>query len=285
MFPCWHPCTGYPWPLASRFVVLANPCTFCDTFACCCCGCCWGMVLVSGVCPSIPDPLPCWLGVPGTGGNPSLRLQPPFPVPRGNPSPRLQPPFPSPLSAIPGLGQPCTPWLTLPGSIPTTPLRAASRQLRYHAEGNLTFETSRPTWVSVQDVVLNTQKDRPRNQVNYSQSSATFTTQAQNNDMSLLMSLWFLLVCHALTQNDAESPVSIFLPTSQKRSKTHVVAKSLYIKTWFVCLNKFECLKNVETFQAPKHGSWCLPQICQQLRFWMPFRTLLSLSSLRDKTN
>ena len=41
----------------------------------------------------------------------------------------------SPLSAIPGLGQPCTPWF--PGSIPTTPLRAASRQLRYHAEGKL----------------------------------------------------------------------------------------------------------------------------------------------------
>ena len=39
----------------------------------------------------------------------------------------------------------------------------------------------------------------------------------------------------------------------QKRSKTHVVTKSLYIKTWFVCLNKFECLKNVETYQAPKH--------------------------------
>ena len=126
-----------PWPLASRFVVLANPCTFCNTFACCCCGCCWGMLLVSDVCPSIPDPLPCWLGVLGTGGNPSLRLQPPFPVPGDNPSPRLQPPLPSPLSAIPGLGQPCTPWLTLPGSIPTTLLRAASRQLRYHAEGDL----------------------------------------------------------------------------------------------------------------------------------------------------
>ena len=32
------------------------------------------------------------------------------------------------------------------------------------AEGYLTFETSRPTWVSVQDVVLNTLKDRPRTQ-------------------------------------------------------------------------------------------------------------------------
>ena len=37
------------------------------------------------------------------------------------------------------------------------------------------FETS--TWVSVQDVVLKTLKDRPRNQVNRSQGPATFTTQ------------------------------------------------------------------------------------------------------------
>ena len=139
-FPCWHPCTGPTWPPASRFVVLANPCTFCDTFACCCCGCCWGMLLTSGVCPSIPDPLPCWLGVLGTGGNPSPRLQPPFPVPL----------LPSPLSAIPGLGQPCTPWLTLPGSIPTYAQQAGSSATMQKVP-----QPSKPTWVSVQDVVLN----------------------------------------------------------------------------------------------------------------------------------
>ena len=190
------PAPDLPWPPASRFVVLANPCTFCDTFACCCCGCCWGMLLASGVCPSIPDPLPCWLGVPGTGGNPSLRLQPPFPVPGGNPSPRLQPSFPSPLSAIPGLGQPCTPWLTLPGSIPT--LRAVSRQLRYMQK---VPQPSKPTWVSVQDVLLNS-LDRPRNQVNYSQSSATFT-QAQNQRV-LLMSLcscWCVTPWHKMMRS------------------------------------------------------------------------------------
>ena len=44
------------------------------------------------------------------------------------------------------------------------------------------------------------------------------------------------------------SHVDIFLSTSQKRSKTHVVTKSLYIEIWFVCSNRFECLKNVETF-------------------------------------
>ena len=52
------------------------------------------------------------------------------------------------------------------------------------AEGCQTFETSRPTWVSVQDVVLNKPKDRPRNQVNRSQSSATFTTHTSNRNVS-----------------------------------------------------------------------------------------------------
>ena len=47
------------------------------------------------------------------------------------------------------------------------------------AEGKQPSKTSRPTWVSVQDVVLNKPKDRPRNQVNRSQSSATFTTHKQ----------------------------------------------------------------------------------------------------------
>ena len=123
----------------------------------------------------------------------------------------------------------------------------------------LTFETSRPTWVSVQDVVLNKLRDRPRNQVNRSQSSATFTTTHKRRVSSCRYgSCWRVTPWH---KTDAESPVSIFLPTSQKRSKTHVVTKSLYIKTWFVCLNKFECLKTVETFQAPKHVLWCLPQI------------------------
>ena len=63
-------------------------------------------------------------------------------------------------------------------------------------------------------------------------SSATFTTHKQK-EMSLLMSL---------------------LDTKQMRSRTFTKAikntcrhKSLYIKTWFVCSNKFECLKNVET--------------------------------------
>ena len=123
-----------------------------------------------------------------------------------------------------------------------------------------TFETSRPTWVSVQDVVLNTLKDRPRNQVNRSQSSATFTTHKQTWLCSCRYgSCWRVTPWH---KTNAESPVDIFLPTSQKRSKTHVVTKSLYIKTWFVCSNKFDCLKTVETFQAPKHVLWCLPQIC-----------------------
>ena len=145
-------------------------------------------------------------------------------------------------------------------------------------------QPSKPTWVSVQDVVLNSLRPSTQPSQLLPELSHFYQTH-KHKESVLLMSLWFLLVCHALTQNDAESPVDIFLSTSQKRSKTHVLTKSLYIKTWFVCLNKFECLKTVETFQAPKHDSWCLPQICWQLWFWMPFRTLFSLSSLRDKTN
>ena len=104
-------------------------------------------------------------------------------------------------------------------------------------------QPSKPTWVSVQDVVLNSL--RPSTQPSQLLPELSHFYQTHKHEESvLLMSLWFLLVCHALTQNDAESPVDIFLSTSQKRSKTHVLTKSLYIKTWFVCLNKFECLKN-----------------------------------------
>ena len=64
------------------------------------------------------------------------------------------------------------------------------------------------------------------------------------------MSLWFLLVCHALTQNDAESPVDIFLSTSQKRSQKHMSSQKVFtFKTWFICLNKFECWKTLKHFK------------------------------------
>ena len=95
-------------------------------------------------------------------------------------SPRLQPPLPSPL--LPGLGQPCTPWL--PGSIPTTPLRAASRQLRYHAEGSFNLQNlpgqrpRRRPWKP---------RDRPRNQVNCSRAQPLLPhTQATKGDVSLM---------------------------------------------------------------------------------------------------
>ena len=181
----------------------------------------------SGVCPSIPDPcdLLCWLGVPGTGGNPSLRLQPPFPGPGGNPSPRLQPPFPSPLSPIPRLGQPCTPWL--PGSIPTTPLRAASRQLRYHAEGSLTFETSRPTWVSVQDVVLK-QNKRPSTQPSQSipELSHFYSTQTRRCLCSCRYgSCWRVTPWH---KTDAESPVWHLSVNFTKAIKKHMSSQKVF---------------------------------------------------------
>ena len=114
-------------------------------------------------------------------------------------------------------------------------IRVTNRKLRC-AQRPTAFENSRLTWVSVQDVVLNTLKDRPRNQVKHSQSSATFTKHT-STERCLLMSLWFLLVCHALTQNDAESPVSIFLLTFTKKIKnTCPHKKSLHQD--MVCLFK-----------------------------------------------
>ena len=97
-------------------------------------------------------------------------------------------------------------------------------------------QPSKPTWVSVQDVVLNSLRPSTQPSQLLPELSHFYQTH-KHKESVLLMSLWFLLVCHALTQNDAESPVDIFLSTSQKRSKTHVLTKSLYIKTWFVCLN------------------------------------------------
>ena len=72
-----------------------------------------------------------------------------------------------------------------------------------------------------------------------------------------------------------------FCQLSQKRSKTHVLTKSLYIKTWFVCLNKFECLK--KTLKHFKHqnmihdvslrsvsnsSSECLSERCSRHHHW-----------------
>ena len=45
-----------------------------------------------------------------------------------------------------------------------------------------------------------------------------------------------------------ESHGDIFLSTSQKTIKNTCHYKNLYIMTRFVCSNKFECLKNVETY-------------------------------------
>ena len=134
---------------------------------------------------------------------------------------------------------------------------------RVCAEGSLTFETSGPTWVSVQDVVLKQQTVHATKSIDPRAQPLLPQTHKQQKEKSLCScrygSCWRVTPWH---KTDAGSPVDIFLSTSQKRSKTHVATKSLYIKTWFVCSNKFEWLKNVETFQAPKRVPWCLPQIC-----------------------
>ena len=62
-----------------------------------------------------------------------------------------------------------------------------------------TFETSRPTWVSVQDVVLN--KLRPSTQPSQPLPELSHFYHNTQETRCLLMSLRFLLVCHSLTQN------------------------------------------------------------------------------------
>ena len=94
----------------------------------------------------------------------------------------------------------------------------------------------RNPWVSVQDVVLNSLEPSTLPSQPLPEPSH-FYTQAQKQENVLLMSLWFLLVCHALTQNDAESPVSIFLLTFTKAIKnTCPHKKSLHQD--MVCLFK-----------------------------------------------
>ena len=103
--------------------------------------------------------------------------------------------LPSPLSATPGLGHTLTrtPW------IHSYYASTSCKQAAPLPCGRLqAFETS--TWVSVQDVVLN--KLRPSTQPSQPlpELSHFYHTSTRENKC-LLMSLWFLLVCHSLTQN------------------------------------------------------------------------------------
>ena len=96
-------------------------------------------------------------------------------------------------------------------------------------------------------------KDSPRKpSQSIPELSHFYRTHASNKTMSMLKSLCFLLTCHSLTQNRCGVICwHLSVNFTKIRSKTHVVTKSLYIMIWFVCLNKLECLKNVETFQTP----------------------------------
>ena len=64
------------------------------------------------------------------------------------------------------------------------------------AEGTPTFENP---WVSVQDVVLNSLEPSTLPSQPLPELSHFYTSTKQRRNV-LLMSLWFLLLCHALTQ-------------------------------------------------------------------------------------
>ena len=96
-----------------------------------------------------------------------------------------------------------------------------------------------------------------------------------------LCSCWCVTPWHKMMRS---RQLASFCQLSQKRSKTHVLTKSLYIKTWFVCLNKFECLK--KTLKHFKHQNMIhdvsLRSVSNSSSECLS-ETLLSPSSLRDK--
>ena len=94
------------------------------------------------------------------------------------------------------------------------------------AEGTDTFETSRPTWVSVQDVVLKQTEGRPRKPSQSIPELSHFYRTHANKTMSLLLSLCSLLTCHFLDTKQMRSRMlTSFCQLHRKRSKTHVVTK------------------------------------------------------------
>ena len=88
------------------------------------------------------------------------------------------------------------------------------------------------------------------------------------------------------TKNDAESPVDIFLSTSQKRSQKHMSTQKIFTSRHGlfvqISLSVWKLLKHFKHQNVIHDVS--LRSISNST-FWMTFRTLLSLSSLRDKTN
>ena len=121
---------------------------------------------------------------------------------------------------------------------PPTAMSWLEDYVKAFAEGTLTFETSRPTWVSVQDVVLNKTKDRPRNQVNRSQSSATFTThtQATERDVSAHVAMVFVDVSLLDTKQMRSRLLTSFCQLHKSDQNTCRHKKSLHQD--MVCLFK-----------------------------------------------
>ena len=86
-----------------------------------------------------------------------------------------------------------------------------------------------------------------------------YTTNTQAKCLCTCCFVSFCWRATSLTQKAAFMPhVDIFMSTLTKTRKTRVNPRKLYIMTWFVCSNMFECLKNVEIFQTPtSHPKTC----------------------------
>ena len=78
------------------------------------------------------------------------------------------------------------------------------------------------------------------------------TDKQQEKDVSAHVAMFLVDVSLLNTKQMRSRMLTSFCQLHKKTIKTHIATKSLYIKTWFVCSNEFECLKHVETFQTPK---------------------------------
>ena len=110
-------------------------------------------------------------------------------------------------------------------------------------------QPSKPTWVSVQDVVLNSLRPSTQPSQLLPELSHFYTHKHRN---ALLMSLWFLLVCHALTQ------------------------KWCGVASWHVSVNFTKAIKNT----CPHKKSLHQDMVCLFKQVWV-FENCWNISSTK----
>ena len=107
-------------------------------------------------------------------------------------------------------------------------------------------------------------------------------TQATTGDVSAHVAM-VLVDVSLLDTKQMRSRLLTSFCQLHKSDQKHMSHKSLYIKTWFVCSNKFECLKTLKHF---KHQNiYDVPLDLLATPILNAFRTLLAVIMERQKTN